>query len=180
MLAFIFVMLVWPWIFLAVIWSRKGVQASNHLAKGVRDHPHRTSFFVTFIANMVNLIVSILFSFTIIRYAQEMVASGKPVNAFEVSLLSGFRHQNWPFSMKDLNQNRSFFRTKWIPIVGIAVCIVAFAFVPSGTTSLITPVPFNRTAPLTGTELDFSSSAADCLDWFHRHSIPNNCDWQVS
>jgi hypothetical protein len=37
-------------------------------------------------------------------------------------------------------------------------CIAAFAVVPSGTTSLITPVSFNQTWPLTGTELDLSRS----------------------
>ena len=48
-------------------------------------------------------------------------------------------------------------------MVLVGGCIAAFALVPSGTTSLITPVSFNRTWLLTGTEFDFSANA-DCLD----------------
>ena len=46
-------------------------------------------------------------------------------------------------------------------------CIAAFALVPSGTTSLITPVSFHRKWDLTGTELDFSN--ADCVQWLIKH-----------
>jgi hypothetical protein len=80
-LALIFVMLLWPWIFLAVIWCRNGVQASNHLATIVTDHPHSVSFFITFLGNMVNLIVGVLFSLAIVRYAQDKVANNKDITS---------------------------------------------------------------------------------------------------
>jgi len=65
-------------------------------------------------------------------------------------------------------------------VVLAGVCIAAFALVPSGTTSLITPVSFNRTWPLTGTELDFSSNVPDCVGWFAANTLTENCDWKVS
>lgn len=60
---------------------------SNHAANVVKDHPHATSF-ATLIANIVNLIVSILFSFAIIPFAQQKVMSDKDITVFDVSLLS--------------------------------------------------------------------------------------------
>ena len=177
LLAGLFVMLVWPWIFLGVVWGLNGVQMNNHVAKVVMDNPQGTSFFVTLLGNIVNMIVSIHFSFAIIRFAQEKVMSKEGVTVFDVSLLLALRHQHWPWGVKGLSY--PFDRTKWLPAVLVAACISAFTFVPSSTTSLLTPGPFNRTAPLTGTELDFSSSAADCLEWFDANNISDNCNWEV-
>jgi len=83
------IMLVWPWIFLGTVWGPKGIQMGNRAAKVVTDHPHATSFFVTFIGNIVNLVVSILFSFSIIRLAQEKVVGEKDITIFDVSLVLG-------------------------------------------------------------------------------------------
>jgi hypothetical protein len=178
LLAALFLMLAWPWIFLAVVWGKKGVEMNSHVAKVVTDHPHGTSFFVTLLGNIVNLIVSILFSFAVIRFAQERFTSDADVTVFDVSFLSALRHQHWPWGIQDLSYLLN--RTRWLAAVLVAGCVAAFAFVPGSTTSLISPAPFNRTVPLTGTELNFSSSAADCLAWFNANNIPNNCDWQVS
>jgi len=53
-------------------------------------------------------------------------------------------------------------------------CIAAFALVPSGTTSLMTPVSFNQTWHLAGTELDFSKSlSVNCP-----MNIQLGCDFQ--
>jgi len=178
MLAGIFVMLVWPWIFLGVVWVLKGVQMNNHVAKVVTANLHGTTFFITLLGNIVSVIVSIFFSFATIRFAQEWVASDKDVTVFDVSMLFAFRYQKWPWAKKELNW--PFLRTRWLPMVLTVGCIAAFVFVPSSTTSLISPVLFNRAATLTGTELDFSSSDADCLAWFEANRIPNGCDWKVS
>jgi len=171
-------MLAWPWIFLGVVWGRNGVEMNNHVAKVVTNHPHGTSFFVTLVGNIVNLIVSVLFSFSIIRFAQEKVTSDADITVFDVSLLSALKHQQWPWGFQDLGY--LFDRTRWLAAALVGGCIAAFAFVPGSTTSLLSPAPFNRTSLLTGTELNFSPTAADCLAWFAAHSIPNICDWSVS
>jgi hypothetical protein len=178
LLILLFIMLAWPWIFFGVVWGKEGLQMGNRAAKVITDHPHATSFFVTFIGNIVNLIVSILFSFAIIRLAQERVMDEKHITIFEVSLLSALRHQSWPWEVKDLGQLLK--RTRWLPAALVGGCIAAFTFVPGSTTSLINPAPFNRTERLTGTELNFASTAADCLTWLDAHNITNNCDWGVS
>jgi hypothetical protein len=175
LLAGLFVMLAWPWIFLGVVWGLNGVQINTHVGKVVMHNPHATSFFVTLLGNIVNMIVSILFSLSIIRFAQEKLEN---VTVFDVSLLSALRHQHWPWGLKDLSY--LFHRTRWLSGALVAACISAFTFVPSSTTSILTPAPFNRTATLTGTEFDFSTSAADCLQWLNANDIPNNCDWRVS
>jgi len=170
-------MLLWPWIFWAVVWSQEGIQMNERIAKVVTDNPHGTTFFITFLGNIASVIISILFSSAIIRYSQELVVK-KGVTVFDLSMLSAFRYQRWPWDLKDLN--RPFIRTWWLRMALIVGCIAAFGFVPSSVTSLITPVPFNRMASLKGTEIDFSSIDTDCFNWFTAHPIHNNCDWKVS
>ena len=150
----------------------------NYLAKVVIDHPQSTSFFVTLLGNIVSISVGFLFSTVVVRLAQEWITNSDHVTVFDVSLISAFRHRNLPWGMEDCKY--LLVRKRWLLVVLAGICIVTFAFVPSGTTSLIAPVPFHRTVPLTGTELDFSSNVADCLDWFEAHKIPNKCHWQVS
>jgi hypothetical protein len=171
-------MLVWPWIFLGVVWGLNGVPINNHVGKVVMDNPQGTSFFVTLLGNIVNMFVSTLFSFAIIRFAQERVMRWELMSVFDVSFLLALRHQHWPWGIQGLSY--LFDRTKWLPVVSVAACISAFTFVPSSTTSLLTPAPFNRTAHIKGTELDFSSSAADCIEWFSTNNISDNCNWEVS
>jgi len=176
-LAIISVMLVWPWIFLAVIWGLGGLQMNNHLAKVVIDHPSSTSFFVTLLGNIVNIFVGFLFSIAVVRFAQEWVTNNDNVTVFDVSLISAFSNQNFPWSMEDLKY--LFIRNRWFSVVWVGVCIIAFAFVPSGMTSLIAPVPFHRTMRLTGSELNISSTAADCHHWFLLHKN-DECVQKVS
>ena len=157
-------MLLWPWILLAIIRARGGIQMDDHVAKIVNHYPQRTSFFITLLGNIVSIIVSILFSTAVVRFSQEWTTNNNHVTVFDVSLMSAFTNQNWPWEIKD--HKYLLLRNRWLLAVLAGVCIAAFALVPSGTTSLITPVPFDRAWDRTGTELDFSSNAADCIDWF--------------
>ena len=179
LLAGIVFMLVWPWIFWVVVWSHhdRGIEMSKHVAKVVMDNPHGTTFFATFLGNVASVIVSALFSSAIIRLSQEWVER-KGVTVFDVSMLSAFRYQRWPWRMRDLNG--PFVRTRWLRMVLIVGCIAAFGFVPSSVTSLITPVQFNRRASLDGAELDLSSNDTGCLDWLTANPMNNICDWKVS
>ena len=144
----------------------------NSVAKVVINHPQSTSFFVTLIGNIVSIIVSTLFSMVVVHFAQEWVTNNDHVTVFDVSLISAFRYQNWPWSIRD--HKYLLVRNRWSPVVLAGACIAAFALVPPGITSLITPVPFHRRVPLTGRELDFSSSAIDSLDWV---SAVDSFDW---
>ena len=175
----ILVMLSWPWIFLAAMWKCDGIQMEDHLADFVKRHPQRTSFFITFLGSIVSFIVSIIFSTAVLRFSQEWATNNDHVTVFDVSLISAFRNLNWPWRIKD--HKYLLVRNRWVPVVLAGACIAAFTLIPSGTTSLITPVPFNRTRPQIGTELDFSSNVSDCIDWFAANPLPQDyCDWRVS
>jgi len=169
LLAGIFIMLLWPWILLAIIWARGGIQMDDYIAKIVNHYPQRTSFFITLLGNIVSIIISILFSTAVVHFSQEWTTNNNHITIFDVSLMSAFRNQNWPWEIKD--RKYLLVRNRWLPVGLAGVCIAAFALVPSGTTSLITPVSFDRTWDLTGTELDFSSNAADCIDWFRENPL---------
>ena len=178
LLFFIFTMLFWPWIFFGIVWVKKGIQMNNRDAEFVKEHPHITTFLFTLIANIISIIVTTLFSSAIIRFAQEWVY-GQSTRAFHLTVLSAFRHQTWPWmGWQDVKSLSAEKRWRFAPLV--AVCILTFVVLTSSTTSLITPALFNRTAILTGTELNFSSNDTDCLAWFNAHPRSNNCDWQVS
>jgi hypothetical protein len=179
LLAGIFILLLWPWIFLTIIWSRDGIQMDDHVAKVVKNYPQRTSFFITFLGNIVSIITSTIFSTAVVRFSQAWARNNDHVTVFDISLITAFRNQNWPWGIQD--HKYLLVRNRWLPAVLAGVCIASFALVPSGTTSLITPVSFNRRWPLTGTELDFSSNAAECIDWFADHSVVSDsgCGWRV-
>jgi len=171
-------MLSWPWIFFGVVHAAKGIQIDNHLAKVVTDHPHGTTFFVTLVGNIVCLLINILFSFAVIRFSQEWIAANDIVTVFDVELIIALRHQTWPWSLKDIKS--LLVRNQVVPVVLAGTCIGTYTLIPSGITSLITPVPFNKNVTIQGVELDLSSSASECIDWLEAHRISNNCDWGVS
>jgi len=170
-------MLLWPWIFLAIIWARGSIQMSDHVAKVAKNYPQRISFFVTLLANIVSIIVSIIFSTAIARFSREWATNNNHVTVFHVSLISAFRNQSWPWGMKD--HKYLLVRNRWLPVFLAGACIAAFALVPSGATSLIAPVSFSRTWNLTGTELNFSPNNTNCIDWLTALPdwLPNTCDY---
>ena len=167
-----------PWVLLIIFWARKGVQIPNHLAKAVIDHPATTNFLATFLSNIVSVAVSYLFSVAVIRYSQGWVMNNDHVTVFDVSLISAFRNQNWPWSITK-DPKHLLVQKRWFPVALAGVCVAAFSFVQPGMSSLITPVSFYRTVPLTGTEVDFSSNATDCVSWF-KNNWKSKCGWTVS
>ena len=182
LLAGMLIMILWPWIFLSIIWARSGIPMGEHLAMVVKKHPQRTSFVITLFANIISIIISILFSAAILRFSQAWPMNNGHVTVFDISLISAFRNQSWPWEMKD--HKYLLIRKRWFPVVLAGVCLAAFAVVPSGTTSLITPVSFQKTWNLTGTELDLSSHLDNCLN---RTFLDNStkiedgqCNWIVS
>lgn len=69
-------------------------------------------------------------------------------------------------------------KNRWWPAVLLIVCILTFPHLISSTASLLAPITFNRTAHLTGTEIDFSGGP-DCQAWFNNHPLSNNCGYQL-
>ncbi|KAF8989120.1 hypothetical protein BDQ17DRAFT_1373506 [Cyathus striatus] len=177
LLAGIFIMLVWPWVFFGVVFALGGIQAGNHFASVVTENPHTVNFFVTLIGNVITLIVDILFSLSVVRFAQEWVSDNEGVTIFHVSLISAFRHHSWLWKIQDFKH--LFVSSRWLLVALVGACVVCFTFVPSSVTSLLNPVTFNRTTSLSGTELDLSSSAPDCVNWLTGNQIPDQCDWET-
>ena len=171
-------MLLWPWILLATIWARGGVQMSDHLARVVKNYPQRVSFFITLLGNIVSIVIGIIFSTAVLRFSQEWATNNDQVTVFDVSLISAFRNQNWPWSITK-DPKHLLVQKRWFPVALAGVCVAAFSFVQPGMSSLITPVSFYRTVPLTGTEVDFSSNATDCVSWF-KNNWKSKCGWTVS
>ena len=174
-------MLVWPWIFFGVVWAKGGLQMNNHLSKIVRNHPQATTYFITFICSTISLIIGELFSLAIIRFAQELVTYRKPTRPFHLTVLLAFRRQTWPWGKSVKDAKYLMTKDRWWPAVSVIVCALTFPHLISSTATLLTPTSFNRTAVLTGTEVDFSSTDAECLSWFGNNSLTNPiCLWQVS
>ena len=178
-LAAIIVMLAWPWAFFGAVWIRGGVQLSNHMAKVVTNNPHATTYFITLICSIISMITGALFSLAIIRFAQEFVSHGKRTRPFHLRILSSFRHQTWPWGMSIGGAKYLVNKDRWWPAVLLILCILTFPHLISSTASLLAPITFNRTADLTGTEVDFSGGP-DCQAWFNNNPLKNNCGYQVS
>ena len=159
-------MLVWPWIFFGVVWAKGGLQMNNHLSKVVRYYPQATTYLITFICNIISLIIGELFSLSIIRFAQEFVTYRTPSRPFHLRVLLALRHQTWPWGKSVKNVKYLMTKDRWLPAVSVIICALIFPHLTSSTTTLLTPTSFNRTAALTGTEVDFSSIDAECLAWF--------------
>ena len=171
-------MLTWPWVFWGIVRHLGGIRLRNSDVKTIYGHPQSTAFFVTLFGNFISLVVDVLFSLAVIRFAQEWSHDKPKISVFHVSLLGAFRHQSFPWTMKDL---KTLFReSKWLPVTVVGFCILSFHFVSSGATALLLPVPFYITESLLGQELNFASTDADCQVWLTANSnFSNDCDWQV-
>ncbi|KAF8812665.1 hypothetical protein BYT27DRAFT_7159083 [Phlegmacium glaucopus] len=171
------VMLLWPWIFFSQ--ARNGIQMPKSLAIFVNAHPHRISYyFVTVISTLINMIIAYLFSTAVIRFSQEWITK-KDLNLFGLSLISGFSTHKIPWGPKDISYLCSN-KSRILRATLIIFCWATFILVQSSITSLLGPVRFEKTFPLLGTELDFSTNNITCLNYLR--SSPNNissprCGW---
>ena len=153
---------------------------NNHLANVAQNHPHTTTYLITFISSIISLIIGELFSLAVIRFAQELVTYRKPTQPFYMTVLLALRHQTWPWGKSVENAKYLMTKDRWWPAVSVILCALIFPHLTSSTATLLTPTSFNRTAVLTGTELDFSSTDAECLSWFENNPMNGSCGWQVS
>ena len=170
----ILIILALHWLFFGIVFVREGVhwQLNNHHSKIVNNNPQRTNFVITQVGIIVQLIVGALFSYAVVRFTQEWIMDAR-ITVYHIFLVNGFKSRGLLDVAKVITRHR------WLPAVPLLAYVLAFINVPSGTTSLITPIPFNRTVDLEGTEINFSSKATDCLEWLNSHYVSNSCDWEV-
>ncbi|KAJ2913317.1 hypothetical protein MD484_g7090, partial [Candolleomyces efflorescens] len=176
----IIIMIVWPWAFFGAVHAKHGIQMYGRLADTVDQYPQMSSAVVTFIGTVIRLLATFLFGRMIVRFSQEWIAasSEEKVTVFEVSALFAFRHLalSAMFGITKEQLKNGKWRRKILVL--LLVCLGTFELVPTGIAGLITPGQFNRTASLTGTELDFASTDPGCLAWLEANSVADTCDWK--
>ncbi|KAJ2912777.1 hypothetical protein MD484_g7634, partial [Candolleomyces efflorescens] len=176
-------MLLWPWVFFGVVKARNGVQMSNELSEKVARHPHQVGAIVTFIGTINRLIATLLFGKAVVRLGQEIIATNSSQDSpqatvFGISALLAFRHMTLVWGVRQWkNLVQGFSRLAVVAL--LLASLAALALIPSGTANLITPVEFNKTADLRGTELDFTSADPECIAFLGRSQLTNLCDWKT-
>ena len=172
-------MLCWPWVLFVVIFTRNGIPLNTHVTNLVQENYQTTNFVITQIATVVKYVIGFFFSTAVLRFAQQWMAHKPSITNFHLSLISAFMDKELPSGIIK-HRRYMFARKRWIRVVLAAICLLAFSNIPSGVTSLISPIQFDRTAGLIGNELDFAIEDPTCLEWFNRNMIKDSCQWKVS
>ena len=169
----VLIMLVWPWLFFTAVWVKSGIKITHKVAAVIIQNLHTTTYLVTLISSVNTIIVTFFYSIAIVRFSQEWATHARTPKPLHLRTLLALRHQRW-------RTNGNGARSSWGLAVLVFVCFAMFPNLTSSISTLITPVRFNRTSTLTGTELDFSSTARECVFWFKTNPISNTCNWKVS
>ena len=176
-LFFVLNILWWPWIILGYVWRLGGVPASTSIVTWATTQPRSVTYVSTLFGTLFSALAALFFSTAIIRFSQKWFGQREEVDMFHVSFFMTLRYQFFPWGWQDW----SALKNRWYLFIVVAVCILAFGFIPSGISALLAPTPFQRTALLMGTELDFASSDPACLSWIRDHSpIRDRCMTFVS
>ncbi|KAF9460972.1 hypothetical protein BDZ94DRAFT_1168647 [Collybia nuda] len=174
----IIIMVVWPWVFYGVVKQKDGIVMSPSLTKIVQKHPQDVDYFVTAIASAISFLIGYLFQTSVTKLAQNWMVL-KETDVFRLAFFSALRHQNFIWSLGTLP---SVFKsaTKLGLVFTVLLYIGTFVLITPGLTALLHPQMIVRHANLTGTEIDFSSSNPDCLDWFNNDNVLlEACGWSV-
>jgi hypothetical protein len=170
-LASTIIMLLWPWIFFGVTWGLGGIKMHHTAASIVHEHPQDAAYFVTALCSGISAFIVFLFSAAIVNLSQQWVVH-KDTTVLHITLFSALKNVTPPVLL---------LREGKVALFVIAVVYyLLFLLITPGITALLTPVPFNQTISLTGTELDFASTDTGCIDWFNNNTIPHRCDWMVN
>ena len=176
-LFFVLNLLWWPWITLGHVWRLGGVSAPTSIVTWATTQPRSVPYISTLFGTFFSALTALFFSTAIIRFSQKWFEQREEVDMFHVSFFMTLRYQFFPWGWQDW----SALKNRWYLLIVVAVCILAFGFIPSGIAALLAPTPFQRTALLMGTELDFASSDPACLSWIRDHSpIRDRCMTFVS
>ena len=170
------IMIIWPWIFFAAVSGGRPLPPSQ--ARFVEHHPQSEVFLVTAVGAVISVFVGILFSKGVTSVARQWVTHNQDADVFHVSFFNGLKDHTYPWGVKELPL---LLRLDRLPFaLTIFLYLVLFILVNPGITALISPIPIDRTVPLNGKELDFSSTAPECLSWFTGNQPPSSCGWEVS
>jgi hypothetical protein len=177
------ILLVWPWVFAGVVWAHHGeggIGASSDVTSLVLRHPRAVDFFVTtFTAIMAAAMTYVFTTAVMFIYRDRFV--DHPDDLF----VQFFRYvkappQEWPLGTVWSIISNPDRRRKGLPLLSVlAFYSIVFTLIGPGLNALLIPHPFSRTTPLRGTELDFSSNDASCLEWINANPIPISCNWRV-
>ncbi|KAJ2926295.1 hypothetical protein H1R20_g10796, partial [Candolleomyces eurysporus] len=206
LLAGTIILIFWPWIFFGVVSAKNGLPMPDSLAEIVSNYPQRVGAVVTLIGTANRLAATFLFGQAIVRLGQEQIARRRPENdehrlehghsrddahvqedarrqvnitVFRISALSSFRHIAPVWGIGTWNRLAKGPRKQRLGVlVSLLATWGAVQLVPSGTAGLITPGQVNKTAQLSETELDFTSSDPECLAWLEANRVQNRCDWK--
>lgn len=165
------IMMIWPWIFFAVLWRLGGIQMPRTAANVAHNHPQDVTFFVTHISGLLSAIIIALFSRAVVILARKWI-SHRDTTTSHITFFTSLRTQHAPPA--------SFLQGKSHLFLMILFYNTIFTFVTPGLDALLSPAVFVRTNTLTGTELDFGSTDDTCLSWFNSNTIPHFCDWNVT
>ncbi|KDQ53318.1 hypothetical protein JAAARDRAFT_197483 [Jaapia argillacea MUCL 33604] len=175
----IVIMIVWPWVFVAILSTTPGGLAMHPKAAYLSLlYPEVSTFFVTTLSNALALVVSYLFSLSARTLATKWLAS-KPSNIYFLSLFSAAKSPaqaglSWTFTSRRWLSNSHRLRHA----LALVFYGVLFFLILGGFTSLLNPRPITWTAPLSGSELDFTSTDPDCTFWFENNAISDDsCGW---
>lgn len=177
------IMLVWPYIFIAVVWSRHrqgGLQAQDSLARLMQNQPRNVNFLFTTIVVIVSTIITYLFiTASMCLYRDWFQPARKPTVLPLVHHYLRRDPDDWPvlqlFRIVD-----HYNKTGWCVIGMMVIYWAIFTAISPGLNALLIPHSFFQTSPLQGYELDFSSTNTSCVEWIDNHPIPSTCNWRVS
>ena len=138
---------------------------------------------ILLVGTINRVIATLLFGKAGVRLGQEIIATNSSQDSPQatvvgISALLAFRHMTLVWGVRQWkNLVQGFSRLAVVAL--LLASLAALALIPSGTANLITPVEFNKTADLRGTELDFTSADPECIAFLGRSQLTNLCDWKV-
>jgi hypothetical protein len=170
-------LLAWPWVFFAIVWSKHGIVATSWVLILITEHHQGAAFLMAYIGTLHGLLVAACFSLAILRIFQKWVVRARgSVDVYSLAFFMGLLHQAFPWEIK---HSPSLARKSAMGLIAIT-CAVTFNFVPSSVSALIAPTSFNKTHILGGIELDFTSSTTMCLEMWRQPLFGTNCSRMVS
>ena len=172
-LSAILIMLIWPWLFFGVVWAKSGIEITPNVAALIRQNPHTITYFITFISSLNTIIITFLYSVAIVRFSQEWATHAGTPRPLHIRTLLALRHQRWRADGKGAKNG-------WGFAVLVFICFAMFPNLTSSASTLITPAPFNRASNLTRREVDYSSTAPECVEWFKSNPIGNDNELHAS
>ncbi|KDQ53327.1 hypothetical protein JAAARDRAFT_39389 [Jaapia argillacea MUCL 33604] len=177
----IVVMIIWPWIFLAAAMATEGGLAMHPMVGSiVNKNPNDTTWVVTNISNILAIIVTYFFSSSARTLASKwLTTESRRSDIWTLSFMSAAKSPSQSLSW--LFSNKSWllasYASRLRPASAVLLYFVLFLVVLSGFNALLTPHTITRTAKLTGSELDFTTTDSNCTFWLANNAPADDCNW---